>query len=50
MNASIPTVPPGAVAAYIGIDWADQKHAVALRSATELTKSNMSSLTNGLRL
>jgi transposase len=38
MKASIPTVPPGAVAAYIGIDWADQKHAVALRSATEPAK------------
>jgi transposase len=38
MNASIPTVPPEAVAAYIGIDWADQKHAIALRSATEPTK------------
>src|SRR3979490_229822 len=38
MNATIPTVPPEAVAAYIGIDWADQKHAIALRSATEPTK------------
>jgi transposase len=38
MNASIPTVPPETVAAYIGIDWADQKHAIALRSATEPTK------------
>ena len=26
------------VAAYIGIDWADQKHAVALRSAGEPAK------------
>src|SRR6516164_10156940 len=38
MNASIPTIAPGAVAAYIGIDWADEKHAVALRSATEPAK------------
>ena len=36
MEASITT--PGAVAAYIGIDWADQKHAIALRSATEPDK------------
>jgi len=36
MEASIVT--PGAVAAYIGIDWADQKHVIALRSATEPNK------------
>src|SRR5215471_8886272 len=38
MKASNPTFPPGAVAAYIGIDWADQKHVVALRSASEPAK------------
>jgi transposase len=36
MQASIAT--PGAVTAYIGIDWADQKHVIALRSATEPNK------------
>ena len=36
METSITT--PEAVAAYIGIDWADQKHVIALRSATELNK------------
>ena len=36
MEASIVT--PGAVAAYIGIDWADQKHAIALRSAAAPNK------------
>jgi transposase len=36
MEASNTT--PGAIAAYIGIDWADQKHAIALRSATEPNK------------
>jgi transposase len=36
MEASIAT--PGAVAAYIGIDWADKKHDIALRSATEPNK------------
>jgi len=36
MEASITT--PGAVAAYIGIDWADKKHAIALRSAAEPNK------------
>ena len=36
MEASIATT--GAVTAYIGIDWADQKHAIALRSAAEPNK------------
>jgi transposase len=36
MEASIAT--PGAVTAYIGIDWADQKHAIALHSAAEPKK------------
>ena len=36
MEASIAT--PQAVAAYIGIDWADQKHVIALRSAAEPSK------------
>jgi transposase len=36
MEASIAT--PGAVAAYIGIDWADKKHVIALRSAAEPNK------------
>jgi transposase len=36
MEASITT--PGAVAAYIGIDWADQKHDIALRSVQEPNK------------
>ena len=36
MDASIAT--PEAVAAYLGIDWADQKHAIALRSAAEPSK------------
>jgi transposase len=38
MEPSISTAPAGAVAAYIGIDWADQKHAIALRSAAEPSK------------
>src|SRR5580700_2431492 len=36
MEASIATT--GALTAYIGIDWADQKHAIALRSAAEPNK------------
>jgi hypothetical protein len=36
MEASIAT--PEALAAYIGIDWADQKHVIALRSAAEPSK------------
>jgi transposase len=36
MEASIATTE--AVTAYIGIDWADQKHAIALRSAAEPNK------------
>jgi transposase len=38
MQTSICTAPAGAVAAYLGIDWADQKHAIALRSADEPSK------------
>ena len=38
MEPSISTGPSGAVTAYIGIDWADQKHAIALRSAAEPSK------------
>src|SRR5260370_35092863 len=35
MNESIPAASLEGVAAYIGIDWADQKHDVVLRSAAE---------------
>jgi transposase len=35
MQASISRLPSEAIAAYMGIDWADQKHAIALRSAAE---------------
>jgi len=38
MEPSISTGPSAAVTAYIGIDWADQKHAIALRSAAEPSK------------
>lgn len=38
MNESIPAASFQAVAAYIGIDWADQKHDVVLRSAAEPNK------------
>jgi hypothetical protein len=38
MNASIPEPPPSGVAAFVGIDWADQKHDVVLRSAAEPAK------------
>ena len=39
MNQSIRAAAlEGAVAAYIGIDWADQKHDVALRSASQPSK------------
>jgi transposase len=38
MQTSISTVSAEAVAAYIGIDWADQKHSIALRSAAEPSK------------
>jgi hypothetical protein len=38
MNESIAAVSFEGVAACIGIDWADQKHEVALRSATEPNK------------
>jgi transposase len=38
MNESIATIPSEAIAAYIGIDWADEKHVVALRSAAEAAK------------
>src|SRR5215831_2420139 len=31
-------MPSEAIAAYIGIDWADEKHVVALRSAAEAAK------------
>jgi hypothetical protein len=36
MEASIATTET--VTAYIGIDWADQKHVIALRSAAEPNK------------
>jgi hypothetical protein len=35
MNESIAAAALEGVAAYIGIDWADQKHDVVLRSASE---------------
>ena len=38
MNPSTPEPPPLAAAAFVGIDWADQKHDVVLRSAAEPTK------------
>jgi transposase len=38
MNESIPAACLEGVAAYIGIDWADQKHDVVLRSAAEPNK------------
>jgi hypothetical protein len=38
MEPSICTGPSAAVTVYIGIDWADQKHAIALRSAAEPSK------------
>src|SRR5271166_6489998 len=38
MNESIPAASLEGVAAYIGIDWADQKHDVVLRSAAEPNK------------
>src|SRR5215475_5285095 len=38
MIESIATMPSEAIAAYIGIDWADEKHVVALRSAAEAAK------------
>jgi transposase len=38
MNESITAVWLEGVAAYIGIDWADQKHDVVLRSATQASK------------
>ena len=38
MQESTSSAPAEGVAAYIGIDWADQKHDVVLRSASEPTK------------
>src|SRR5580692_9673610 len=38
MQESTSGAPAQGVAAYIGIDWADQKHDVVLRSASEPTK------------
>jgi len=38
MNPSTPEPPPLAAAAFVGIDWADQKHDVVLRSAAEPDK------------
>jgi transposase len=38
MGEPISELPAAGVAAYIGIDWADQKHDVVLRSASEPTK------------
>ena len=38
MNASIPESPALGPAAFVGIDWADQKHDVVLRSAAEPAK------------
>jgi transposase len=46
MNASIPEPPPLGVAAFVGIDWADQKHDVILRSAAEPTKVEHQVLAN----
>src|SRR6202011_576720 len=38
MQESTSAAPAEGVAAYIGIDWADQKHDVVLRSSSEPTK------------
>jgi len=38
---STSTAPAEGVAAYVGIDWADQKHDVALRSASEPRKHRL---------
>ena len=38
MNTSIPEPPSSGVAAFVGIDWADQKHDVVLRPAAEPAK------------
>ena len=38
MNPSTPEPPPLVAAAFVGIDWADQKHDVVLRSAAEPAK------------
>jgi hypothetical protein len=38
MQESTSTASVEGVAAYVGIDWADQKHGVALRSASEPAK------------
>jgi hypothetical protein len=46
MNASIPEPPPCGVAAFVGIDWADQKHDVVLRSAAEPAKVEHQLLVN----
>jgi hypothetical protein len=35
MQESSSSVPAEGVAAYVGIDWADQKHDVILRAASE---------------
>jgi len=38
MQESSSSAPAEGVAAYIGIDWADEKHDVTLRPASELAK------------
>jgi hypothetical protein len=38
MQESTSAAPAEGVAAYVGIDWADQKHDVILRSAAEPAK------------
>jgi hypothetical protein len=39
MNESVPEQPLAQVAACVGIDWADQKHDVVLRSVGDPAKA-----------
>jgi transposase len=47
MKPSTPEALPLAAAAFVGIDWADQKHDVVLRSAAEPAKVEHQVLANG---
>ena len=46
MRESSSATPAEAIAAYIGMDWADQKHDVILRSAAEPGKAEHFELTH----
>jgi len=44
MQESFPSAPAEGVAAYVGMDWADQRHDVILRTASEPGKPSTDAL------